>query len=137
MYAVRIRGVAKLAHVVGCELSRPIFDAQKEKLRRLVSGSIRKIDYILAEQNAAIEVLPHPTGRAYDYLSGMDFDFVATVASADADSRACRGVSFAGLPAHWERILDTMAPPAPLGGRTRSTPQYALAVTFAAVATDE
>ncbi len=101
MHSLRIRGVVKLADAVRRELSRPISDAQKEELRRLVSGSIRKINCILAEQNARIDVLPRPTRRAYEYLSGVDFDSVATVASGDADSRVCRGVSFAGLLTYW------------------------------------
>ena len=115
MHSLRIRGVVKLADAVRREISRPISDAQKQELRRLVSESTRKIVCILAEYDAKIEVLPHQTRRAYEYLSGVDFDSVATVASGYADSHVCRGMSFAGLPTHRERILDTMARPVPPG----------------------
>ena len=82
MSPLRIKGVVGFADRVRRELSGPISEASRSRLRGEVAELICQVDQIVRSRGARVERLPLPTRRAYHFLANLDFDAASPVASS-------------------------------------------------------
>ncbi len=77
----------------------------------MVSEAICQVDRLAADHKTTVRALPSASRRAYEFLCGLDFRQIASTAIESEAVRLRESVSFGGLTAHWERILNALADP--------------------------
>ncbi len=113
MSRVRVRGLVKLASSVRSDLSRPLDEGRRARLRDVVRRSLVEIEAALQRAGTTPAALPAPSRRAYTYLRGLDLDALplASAQPGTAEPQAThevREVRLAGLKRDLELVLDTL-----------------------------
>ncbi|MFC1603587.1 hypothetical protein ACFL5F_01045 [Planctomycetota bacterium] len=109
MKRVRIHGLVKLANHVRHEISQPISSKRLTKLRENTSRSIETVNRTLNNVGVNLEALPTPSRKAYEFLSGIDFNSVETNETSSSLDLVKNSVSFPGLKSYLNGLLDQIA----------------------------
>ncbi|MCK4275716.1 MAG: hypothetical protein KAX78_04330, partial [Phycisphaerae bacterium] len=109
MKKVRVTGIVKLASRVQQELAGPVSADRLSQLRENVSSSLQTISRLLAEAGVGIDAMPAPSRNAYQFLTSIDFESIATQQSAPSHGLSPGSVSFPGLRSYLAAILDDSA----------------------------
>ncbi len=111
MHRLRVQGLVRTADRVRRELAILLSHGRKETLARMVSEAICQVDRLVADHQTTVRALPSPSRRAYEFLRGLDFRQIESTAVESEGARLRESVSFGGLAAQWERILNALADP--------------------------
>lgn len=106
MRRVRIHGLVKLANHVRQEISQPISSERLAQLRENTSRSIETVNRTLNEVDVHLDALPAPSRKAYEFLTGVDFNSVETNETSSSLDFAQNSVSFPGLKSYLNSLLD-------------------------------
>jgi len=109
MKRVRIHGLVKLANHVRQEISRPISPACLAQLRENTDRSVKTVNRILRDAGVRFDALPAPSRRAYEFLTGIDFNSIETGEVSSAESFVPNSISFPGLKSYMNSLLDQIA----------------------------
>ena len=109
MKRVRIHGLVKLANHVRQEISQPISPERLAQLRKNTSRSIETVNRTLNDVGVHLDALPTPSRKAYEFLSGIDFNSVETNKTSSSLDFVQNSVSFPGLKSYLNGILDKIA----------------------------
>lgn len=111
MRKLKIHGLVKNADLIRRELSSPLGEERKERVRRRAERLVREVDAILAQHDAQVAHLPAPTRRAYEFLRNLDVDTTQAASAVDPTPSGHGTVTLTGLKAYWDGILDQLAQP--------------------------
>lgn len=109
MKKVRVKGIVKLASRVQQELAGPVSADRLSRLQENVNTSLQTISRLLAEAGVGIDAMPAPSRNAYQFLTSIDFESIATQESAPSQSLSPGSVSFPGLRSYLDATLDDLA----------------------------
>jgi hypothetical protein len=109
MRRLRISGLVGFAKRVREELSWPVSPQRLAELREEVRDCIQAIGQIIRDKDVREENLPLPSRKAYQFLKGLDLDSVVAQDTPSASRYPPDSVSFPGLAAHFEHLLDQLA----------------------------
>lgn len=112
---LRITGLVRIANALRRELAHPLIPARREHWRKLVSNTLTQTDHLLRQHHARPESLPAPSRRAIQFLQSIPWDNLPTSPAHQPPAPPPTTVSWPGLGAFLERILDRLAlAPGPL-----------------------
>lgn len=112
MRGVRIKGVVGFTERVRRELSAPLSEDRRSALRSEVADVIREVDRIVARHGTSVARLPSPTRRAYQFLTRLDLDNVATASGAAGTAppwSPSGSVRLIGISSFWDSVLHRLA----------------------------
>jgi len=109
MKTVRIQGLVRLANHVRQQIAQPITPERLTQLRKSTSRSIETVNRMLHNHGARLDALPGPSRKAYEFLTGIDFDSVETSEVPSSRNFAPNSISFPGLNSYLKTILDQIA----------------------------
>lgn len=112
MARIRITGLVKTADEVRRAIAQPMTPDQRDALRERVRDGLTQVNALLESHRARPGDLPAPSRRAYAYLQQVDLKNVTLVdgAAMPTAARTERAViSFKGLRAYFDRVLDNIA----------------------------
>ena len=109
MKRVRIHGLVKLANHVRQEISQPLSPDRLAQLRENTSCSIENVNKVLSDVGVHPDALPAPSRKAYEFLSGIDFNSVEINETSSSLDFAYNSVSFPGLKSYLNHLLDQIA----------------------------
>lgn len=109
MARIRITGIVQQANQFRQILSAPLTIAQRDAAAAELAHSLRQIDTILKEHGNSVSHLPPQSRRAYEFLRSIDWSRVPITSEAVASGPHAESVSYRGLSAFLERVLDNAA----------------------------
>lgn len=109
MKRIRIHGLIKLANCVRQEISQPVSSERLAQLRENTSRSIETVNRVLNDIGGHLDVLPAPSRKAYEFLTGVDFNSVDTKETSSSPDVVPNSVSFPGLKSYLDSLLDQIA----------------------------
>lgn len=102
MNRIHIQGLVRLTNRVRQLLASPLTAADVQALSQQVGAALHTVDRLLAEQHSTPAALPAPSRNAYEFLAGIDFATLPTVANTCLPPPAMR---FPGLRRQHEALL--------------------------------
>jgi hypothetical protein len=110
MRRVRITGLVREANRLRQLMTAPMTAQQRDTLAGHLDRSIRQVDHLLAQHGGSPAHLPPQSRRAYAYLKSIDLGSIQlTEAVAGVPAPSAESVSFRGLRAFLDRVLDDIA----------------------------
>ena len=109
MGKIRIQGLVKHANRVRDELSSPLSAVRLSQLEFEVRSSMESLEKIFHKTNTTGTHLPPQSKKAYDFLSNIDFGSIETTEHAHGHRFRPKSVSFPGVKAYFDSILDRLA----------------------------
>jgi len=109
MRKIRIQGLVKHANRVRDELSGPLSAVRLSQLESEVKSSMKSLEKIFHKTNTTGRHLPPQSKKAYSFLSNIDFGSIETTEHAPRHRFRPKSVSFPGVKAYFDSILDRLA----------------------------
>lgn len=98
-----------LADRVRRELAAPVSVARLVWLSHATADALEQVENAMAQARRGLSALSPASRKAYEFLKGVNFASVRASSGVQVPSAPPRSVSYRGLSAHMQRLLDRLA----------------------------